>query len=111
MNQELRIKNILFIDTSDNKKIVVGLRIQGKEFKKERGVEKNRDQAALPLIDTLLKEHKIKLSDIHSIKVSIGPGSFTGLRVGMAIANALSFALEIPVNNKKIGEFVDGVYE
>ena len=103
--------NTIFIDTTDNKKIMVGIRIQSKEFRKEKEVEKNRDQAMLPLIDKILKEHKLTFSDISSIEVNRGPGSFTGIKVGISVANALSFALKIPVNGKPVGEFVDGVYQ
>lgn len=38
---------------------------------------------------------------IRRIFVNSGPGSFTGTRVGVAIANALSFSLGVPVNNLK----------
>ena len=103
--------NTILIDTTDNKKIIVGLKVGNKEFKKEQAVERNRDQAVLPLIDEILKEHKLTLSALSSIEVNTGPGSFTGIRVGISVANALSFALKIPVNGKPIGEFVDGVYE
>ena len=34
------------------------------------------------------------------MELNIGPGSYTGLRVGAAVANALGFALQIPVNGK-----------
>lgn len=103
--------NTLIIDTTSNQKIIVTLRVHNKVFKKEREIEKNRDQAVLPMIDEILKEHKLSVNDLNSIEVNTGPGSFTGIRVGISVANALAFALKIPVNNKKIGEFVDGVYE
>ena len=47
---------------------------------------------------------------IDAIEVNAGPGSFTGLRVGASIANALSFALGIPVNGKPLGEIVEPRY-
>ena len=54
-----------------------------------------------------------KIKDISEIEVNTGPGSFTGLRVGVSIANALGWALGIPVNGKdlKKGEVVDIKYE
>ncbi|MFH1536127.1 MAG: hypothetical protein ABIC96_03620 [Patescibacteria group bacterium] len=39
---------------------------------------------------------------MRGIEVETGPGSFTGLRVGVSVANALGFALNIPVNGKKM---------
>lgn len=48
-------------------------------------------------IDTLLREHNIKRSEIDAIAVSKGPGSYTGLRIGVSAAKGLSFALDIPL--------------
>ena len=54
--------------------------------------------ALLPaIIDELLAPTGIRKNDIELIAVSRGPGSFTGLRVGITLAKALSFALGIPV--------------
>jgi tRNA threonylcarbamoyladenosine biosynthesis protein TsaB len=48
-------------------------------------------------IRDLLKQHKHDLVDITGIVVYQGPGSFTGLRIGMSVANALAYSLDIPV--------------
>ncbi len=50
-----------------------------------------------PLLNTLLKQKKRKIQEIKGIVVSLGPGSFTGLRVGISVAKALAFSLNIPV--------------
>lgn len=101
--------NILKLDTSSNKEISIGLRINDKEFVKKKGVSFNSAQVVLPLITSLLSEKKLKLQDIDSIEVNIGPGSFTGIRVGTAIANTLSFALSIPVEWKESSDFTLGI--
>jgi tRNA threonylcarbamoyladenosine biosynthesis protein TsaB len=101
---------ILFIDTANNTEIKVGLIIDGKEHLLEQTVDRRRSQAVLPLIEQLLDQHKLKLSDISEIRVNPGPGSFTGLRVGITIANTLGFLLQVPVNGKKVGELVDAEY-
>jgi tRNA threonylcarbamoyl adenosine modification protein YeaZ len=49
------------------------------------------------LIDQLIKKNKIEKSQLTGIVVSTGPGSFTGLRVGMASVKALAIALNIPL--------------
>lgn len=103
--------NALLINTSSNKEIIIGLRIGKKEYKNKQRIGSQKAQAVLPLIDRLLRKHKLKASDIDKIEVNTGPGSFTGLRVGISVANALSFALKIPVNKKKVGEFVEAIYE
>ncbi|MEQ1664660.1 MAG: tRNA (adenosine(37)-N6)-threonylcarbamoyltransferase complex dimerization subunit type 1 TsaB [Bdellovibrionales bacterium] len=48
-------------------------------------------------ISSLLKKNKIDLLQIRRIGVCIGPGSFTGIRVGINCARALGFSLKIPV--------------
>lgn len=50
-----------------------------------------------PSIDTLLKENGITITDLTAIAISNGPGSYTGLRVGLAAAKGFCFALDIPL--------------
>lgn len=102
---------ILKIDTTDNSKITVEITDE-KSNKSDLLSEtrKKGSQILLPMIDSLLKKNKTKLSQITKIEVNAGPGSFTGTRVGVSVANALGFALQIPVNNKK-GKIVVPIYE
>jgi len=50
----------------------------------------------LPMIEDMLLNTKTDRRDISSIAVSVGPGSFTGIRIGCSTAKGLSFALGIP---------------
>lgn len=50
-----------------------------------------------PTIVTLLTEHDLSIDELDSVAVSAGPGSYTGLRVGMAAAKGLCFALNKPL--------------
>jgi tRNA threonylcarbamoyladenosine biosynthesis protein TsaB len=48
-------------------------------------------------IDEVLKEANVSLSDLDAIAISKGPGSYTGLRIGVSAAKGLCFALNIPL--------------
>ena len=48
-------------------------------------------------IEQLLSENKIQMHQLKAIGVSNGPGSYTGIRVGLAAAKGLSYALQIPM--------------
>ncbi len=48
-------------------------------------------QVLLGQISSLLKESELECSDLRGISVCIGPGSFTGIRVGMAVARGLAY--------------------
>lgn len=54
-------------------------------------------EIALPLLDRLLRENSISPSDIDAIGVTIGPGMFTSLRVGLAAAKGLALARRTPI--------------
>lgn len=51
----------------------------------------------IPFIDHLLKDINISPSELDAISVSIGPGSYTGLRIGASTTKGLCYALDIPV--------------
>lgn len=59
--------------------------------------EKKLGNDLLPKIVAQLNQVKISLKDLDCILVNAGPGSFTGTRVGVSTANALAWALDIPV--------------
>jgi len=101
----------LYIDSSDNKQIIVGLKIGNKKYLLKHKVDSRKAQVILPLIDKTLQKHSLKLKNIDGIEVNTGPGSFTGLRVGISIVNALGFFLKIPINGKKVGKLAAPKYK
>ena len=100
-------QKIIIIDTSNNKEIQVGLRLDGQDDIISQAIDYRKAQVVLPLVEELLHKHKLKFEDLTGIEVNPGPGSFTGLRVGVAIGNTFGMLLRIPINNKPIGTFVE----
>lgn len=60
-------------------------------------MERGHAESLMGQMQALMKEGDIDYSDLTRLAVTIGPGSFTGLRVGLASAKALSLALDIPL--------------
>lgn len=58
---------------------------------------KTHSERLMPHIASLLKMAEITQTSLKAVAVSIGPGSFTGLRIGLATAKALTYALNIPL--------------
>lgn len=51
----------------------------------------------VPAIQNALNECSLQVSDLQAVAVALGPGSFTSLRIGLAVAKGLSLSLHIPV--------------
>ena len=98
---------ILYINTKDRKQISVSLKKDGKVIKSLSKENEFGSQVLLPLIVRLLRTYKPGLESrlqtvqpevdslfakLKGIEVEVGPGSFTGLRVGVSVANALGFS-------------------
>lgn len=90
----------LSIDTTDMKKTTIRL-LEGDKVVVQLEKENSfGSQVTLPLIEEALKKAGKDLNDLAAIEVNPGPGSYTGTRVGVSIANALAYSLKIPVNGK-----------
>lgn len=88
--------NILAIETTGPKSSVALLMENGEIFQENRGKELSHLQSLIPMIDDLLEKCQLSIDDITHIAVSQGPGSFTGIRIGMATGKALAQALNLP---------------
>lgn len=85
---------ILSINTSQD---IYKFGLYWDNFHKEFSALRKDKKDALFLIDKFLRENRVKIADLKAIAVYNGAGSYTGVRVGVTIANALSFSLKIPV--------------
>lgn len=58
--------------------------------------KKTHSQVILPLVERTLQDCNLTPADLNGIAVAIGPGSYTGLRIGVAAVKAMTFALHLP---------------
>lgn len=91
----------LSINTKNRQIVEVTLKKEGKALDSMSSENEFGSQVLLDLIINILKENKLEFSDLSGVEVEKGPGSFTGLKVGASVANALGFSVGIPVNGKK----------
>lgn len=91
------MSTILAIETS-GKFCSVALIHEGlAEFNREDSTEMNHASAIGPFVDECLREARRKEWKIDAVAVSMGPGSYTGLRIGMSMAKGLCFSLDVPL--------------
>lgn len=60
-------------------------------------VEKSHSKFIIQLIDQSLKDANIKINEVDAFAVSMGPGSYTGLRIGVSTIKGLCYSLEKPL--------------
>ncbi len=87
---------ILAIDTSAERAGVAlwdGMRLHETTWPSDR----RQTTEAMPRIDNLLASAGVEVTDLAGVVVAQGPGTFTGLRVGMSVAKGLAVALGIPI--------------
>lgn len=87
---------ILSIDSSS--KVATAALLNNDEVLGEYIINNKREHSVLlmPMIENLLKDCNLTINDIDGYVVSKGPGSFTGLRIGMATIKGLSFGSSKP---------------
>jgi len=66
--------------------------LRGEEFLEARNIHAER---ILGMIDTTLRRAGLEARELDGVAVSVGPGSFTGLRIGLSVAKGLVFGLKI----------------
>ena len=88
--------NYLAIDAS-TEACSVALQVNDKLYTRYDLCPQSHSLQLLPMVDELLKEADIKLSQCDGLIFGRGPGSFTGVRIGVGVAQGLAFAADLPV--------------
>ena len=88
---------LLAIETTGAKASVALIDEQGKVMVQGSEDTMNHLQHLIPMIQQLLTNCALTINDVTGILVSEGPGSFTGIRIGMATAKGLAQALNVPI--------------
>ena len=93
------MKYILIIETSDRANSIAICDTEGRliNYIDEISEQYTHIELLQVNIDKLLKDNGISFSDFCAIAVSSGPGSYTGLRIGISSAKGYAYALDIPL--------------
>ena len=104
----------LLIDTTQGEKIILAIFSDSKLIRQKTVKVAQISERLLPEIAKFIKTARITLKDLDKILVNPGPGAFSSTRTGVAVANALASALDIPVAqwpSGKIREIVLPIYD
>jgi len=89
---------ILFIDTH-GELITIALKTDNDLFVKTKESEYSHSIYTMPMIESLFKDNNLDVKQLKKIIVVNGPGSFTGIRIGVSIAKTMAYALNISINS------------
>jgi len=96
MTGNVKYDNLLVIDSSGST-LRIGVGAGDALVEQTSGDRFRHAEFVFNLIEKALKEGGLRRGDLNGIAISTGPGSFTGLRVGLAAAKGLALALDIPI--------------
>ncbi|AKM82504.1 TPA: tRNA (adenosine(37)-N6)-threonylcarbamoyltransferase complex dimerization subunit type 1 TsaB [Candidatus Berkelbacteria bacterium] len=86
---------ILQIDSTNRQEITLGL--IGVTASSETIKTEKQSENLLPALNKFLSKNNIQLADLKAVLVNIGSGSYTGVRIGVTVANTLGWSLDLPV--------------
>ena len=88
---------ILFIDTHDSL-ITIALKKDSELYIKTKESEYSHSIYVMPMIEEIFTENNLDVKELKQIIVVNGPGSFTGIRIGLSIAKTTAYALNTRIN-------------
>lgn len=89
--------HVLAVDTSSHIQSVALLAGDEVLYHLQHRIKFNHGSSLLTLLDTMLPEHGLSVKELDLLVIGAGPGSFTGLRVGMATLKGLARAASVPL--------------
>ncbi len=87
---------ILAIDTV-TEACSVALNLGGAVTQRMEIAPQGHSRLVLDMVQALLQAHATKLQNLHAVAVDVGPGSFTGVRIGIGVAQGLAYGAGLPV--------------
>lgn len=90
-------KPIMAVETSGNLCSTALLLENDQSVELNLNIKHIHSEQLLPAIETVLDYAKLELKNLHHIAVSIGPGSFTGLRVGLSAVKGIALGASLPI--------------
>lgn len=87
---------LLAIDTA-TEQCSVALKVGDQVFQRAAITPREHSQRVLGFVDEVLAEAGLTLADVNGVVCGYGPGSFTGVRIGVAICQGLAFSHTLPV--------------
>ncbi len=88
--------NLLAFDTATSGCSAAAFRDGALAASQARAMTRGQSESLMPMIDDVLAEAGLTYGDLDALAVTVGPGAFTGLRIGLAAARGLALALNIP---------------
>jgi tRNA threonylcarbamoyladenosine biosynthesis protein TsaB len=89
--------NLLALDTSTNRAAVAVTTHDGAVHVAVPDPAQRHGRNLIPAIRDLLREARLAVADLDGIAVGLGPGSYTGLRIGLTAAKTLAYAMDKPL--------------
>ena len=86
----------------------IGLKIDNKFYIHDLSQKKNKNDELVSIILNLIKKHKVKIDKNFSILVNSGPGSFSSIRISLAVAKGIKISKKINLfgfKNSDLGQF------